>query len=575
MTACPLDCYDACQVILEEGKLKGGKDDFTNGSLCSHLYQYDRALHITQASWKDTKCSLDEATSKLLTLLKETDPSKVLLYRGSGNLGKMQAVTDLFFSQYGASLTKGSLCDAAGHDGIVEGRGYNEVVSPEQIAKSDVVVLWGRNPSNTNSHLLKVIEGKKLIVIDPIETSLAKKADMHIQVKPRGDFYLAMLMSRFAMMEEMEDKAYIDEYADNFQWFFEFSRSVRIKVAMDKADILPNEIYAFLNLIKDQKVVFLVGNSVQKVAIGDSVLRAIDSFAVLLGLMGKEGCGVSFLGDSSLGVKNPFEVKAKREPKATADFSKYDLVVFQGSNALESMPDSNRVEHSLEGKTVVYFGLHENLTSKRADLIIPAKNFLAKEDIRFSYMDHSVKRMNQEIESQNGISEYALTKQLSEAFDLSLEEEEDYIETFLSSCEPLEDNLYRVNNRSDIAYKDGFDSEDGAFIFIDESDDNFKLEENSCYLITPKSKKALNTMFERPSGVHVHPSMGFSQGQKVEVSSSYGTIALEVVHNEGLRTDTICIYASTPGVNKITPSRLSDSGFNAVYHEISVKVQTC
>jgi len=35
LTACPLDCYDGCSVIYEDGKLKGDPNHpFTKGSLC-------------------------------------------------------------------------------------------------------------------------------------------------------------------------------------------------------------------------------------------------------------------------------------------------------------------------------------------------------------------------------------------------------------------------------------------------------------------------------------------------------------------------------------------------------------
>ncbi len=49
------------------------------------------------------------------------------------------------------------------------------------------------------------------------------------------------------------------------------------------------------------------------------------------------------------------------------------------------MPSSINVKNELSKvKNLIYFGLYENETSKMADIVIPAKNFFEKDDIRFS-----------------------------------------------------------------------------------------------------------------------------------------------------------------------------------------------
>jgi len=85
----------------------------------------------------------------------------------------MQEVTSLFMEKTGGSLTHGSLCDAAGEAGILLGRGVHRNLPVEQIAKADTVVVWGRNVTVTNAHLMPFLEGKKLVVIDPVKTPIA------------------------------------------------------------------------------------------------------------------------------------------------------------------------------------------------------------------------------------------------------------------------------------------------------------------------------------------------------------------------------------------------------------------
>ncbi len=119
-----------------------------------------------------------------------------------------------------------------------------------------------------------------------------------------------------------------------------------------------------------------MGTGVQKYSTGASTLHAIDSLAALLGLFGKEGSGVHYLGSSTLGFDNPFDVTCKTVSKVMTNFSNFDTVLVQGGNPASSMPDSTRVREERDKvENLMYFGLYENETAKRAKIVIPAKNF--------------------------------------------------------------------------------------------------------------------------------------------------------------------------------------------------------
>ena len=576
-TACPLDCYDACHIVVEEGKLKGFKEGFTQGHLCQHIHHYDKYTPLKEAYVDKKEVSLERAVEAYIKKLKTTPPSKTLFFQGSGHVGKMQDVSRLFFNAHQAVVATGSLCDGAGQEGIKLGRGKNYMLTPDQIQKSELVVVWGRNIETTNTHMMKLLEGKKLIVIDPVETELAKKADLFIQIKPRGDFYLAMLLARFAMMEELEDHACIDEMCDNFEWYKEFNLTIRIKIAMQKSDIIPSQIYTMLSLIKAHKTAFLVGVGVQKYKIGESVLQAIDSLAMLLGKISKEGCGVGFLGDSSLGIEPLFEIKTKSVNRADIDFSSYDLVIFQGANALASLPNSARIEESLKGACVVYFGRDKNESFEQADIVIPAADFRCKNDIRYSYSDNTIKPMPKLFEPEFGISEYDMTQKLFEAFHYEgLERESYYLDALTQNSHTLPWGELELRHRPKIAYKEGFETQEEAFLFIEEYGDNFEMpHEEELFFITPKSKKGINTQFKREHAVYVHPDLGFKEGERVKVYSEIGAIELDVALDNRLRRDTVCIYSGTPHVNRLTPSTVSEYAKAACYQEITVKVERC
>jgi len=569
-TACPLDCYDGCSVeVTDDGKLKGDKEHpFTAGFLCPFLNHYKKYGQIEKPRLNGKEISMDEALAHLGETLKNS--TNMLHYRGHGNFGKMQEVTDQFFSQFGAVLTEGSLCDAAGEEGILEGRGVNYAMSEDQISKSDVVIFWGRNPKSTNSHILPFIKGKKIVVIDPIKTDFAKSADLHIQIRPRGDMYLALLLSRFVFIEDMADFNFLNDRCVDAEEFKEFVYSIRIKATMKQIDASLNEIGDLLHLIQGKKVAILVGVGVQKYSIGSTVLRTIDSFAATLGLFGKEGCGVSYLGSSQEGLSSPFKVvKSKKEKAAIANFEKYDTVFIQGSNPLSQMPSTKSVDEKLSKvKNIIYFGIYENETSAKANLVIPAKIFLEKDDIRTSYGHNYMLKMPKIEESNVGISEYDLANYLTEEFKQdSLESEKFYIKYYEDQST---DSL--INGRDDIAYPDEFATDDGKFLLIDEADDD-PLEDDGYFLVTAKSSKSLNSQFERETKAYFPLSAGVEVGQSVKLKSKYGEAEFEADIHDGLRDDTILIYSGTPNVNYLTPNRTDDSGTNAMYQEVKVFIK--
>jgi len=570
-SACGFDCYDACSIVYEEGKrLKGGQDALTNGALCPILNrQIDHASRITTPTIDGQAVSMEEALEAVAKLLNE----HALLYRGSGNMGVMQEVTNLLFAKLNATIANGSLCDGAGEAGIVEGRGVNRVLTPEHIAKAEVVMVWGRGIDTTNSHLLPFLKGKKLIVVDPIQTALAKRADIHLQISPRSDFHLALLLSRFAIMQDMQQSC---DLAD-IDAFYDFSRGFRIKLLLERIGARADEIAKVLELLEHEKVVHLVGVGVQKYSIGDSVLRAIDALAVILGHYGKEGCGVSYLGNSKLGWDNPFGVQTKTVSKVNTPFSRYQSVLIQGANPAHSMPNSNRVTEELKKvENLIYFGTYHNETSALARIVIPALSFLEKSDLRLSYSDYTIKEMNPIREAKEGISEYDFTHYLYQklGFD-GLQEERSYLAQWLNQAK----EGYSVEALNMLEFE--------SFEFIDEIDDAFEniknlttmkrgaqsLDEKSYWLLTPKAKHSINSQFKRSSFIEVHASLGFNEGEVIILSSDYGTLEGIVKINNDLRSDCIAVRANVTGVNRLTPSIVSNEGNSACFQEVKVFIK--
>ena len=590
-TACALDCYDACKIVFNDGKLSGDKTHpVGDGSLCSLINRsIENEKRIEKPTIDGKEVSMSEALNAVVEAFKE-DSS--LLWRGSGNMGVMQEVTNLFMHKIEATLTKGSLCDGAGDAGIELGRGVNRILPLEQIKNADTVVVWGRNITVTNAHIMPYLEGKEVVVIDPVETAIAKKANFHLQIKPRTDFYIATILARFLFMEDVQDEEWLEEFAPEYEDFYDFTREFRIKPILEYCETDIGEMGQILNYLRDKKVVFLVGLGVQKYSTGASTLQAIDALAATLGLFGKEGCGVHYLSNSKLGFHNPFKVNCKEVPKATVEFSNFKTVLVQGGNPAESMPNSLKVQNELKSvENLIYFGLYENETSKRANIVIPAKNFFEKEDVRLSYGHQFVNKMDTVKESTIGISEYDFTKYLFDAFNFDgLKSEKDYVDSWLNQCKKDKEGNYLSPTYEPLPYSNGFGKNgDDEFEFIDEYDDDFinlkqfkKIRTSSknrdtdekFWLITPKSKNSLNTQFKRENRVTLNPELGFKEGEAIRVSSPYGSIKLEAHLSTSIRKDCVLITNNTIGVNNLTPPILSNEGNNACYQEVKVEVES-
>lgn len=578
ITTCPLDCFDSCSILVDaQGKLHGNKNHpITQGYLCHHMNHYHQFPRIQKPLLDGIEITLDKALEILRDKLAVCKHEKVLYFKGSGNLGAMQGVTKLFFAKYGATLTKGGLCEEAGTYGIEEGRGASLVLSPNVVKESEVVIIWGRNCSITNSHMLPALKGKILIVIDPRKTNLAKSADLHVQIKPRRDIYLAILLARVAYMEQMEDTDFIKNRCKNFDNYLDLITGIQIRELIEKAGVDLSDIGEILSVIKGKKVSILTGIGVQKYDFGHSVLRAIDSFAAMLGLFGKVGCGVGYIDDSNYGFKKPFSVDAvKKVTMPEVDFENFDISFIQGGNPATQLPCAIKVKEGLEQSGfVVYFGLHENETSKMANLVIPAKDFLEKEDLRLSYGHEYIGLMPKIFDNDLCISEYELCSFLTDAFKYEkLKSEKEYIDEIFHSNTFEKDGFFASKCYEKLPYEEKFYTKSEKFEFFDDFDDDFDDDEGAFYLLAVKQNKSLNSQFLCDDFLRVPLALGMMDGDKVRLSNSKYSCEYEIRVDDGLRSDCLALYSGGKYCNVLTPHKSSQEGHGAIYQEVKVDLE--
>jgi anaerobic selenocysteine-containing dehydrogenase len=559
--ACPLDCYDACQGQIIDENIKGSKEHkTTNGKLCVNFANLLKEETLKNAFFEGREISLEESLHILVEKLKTTTPEKTLFYKGSGNIGVMQNATKNFFTQFGSTLTRGSLCDGGGGAGIETGR--QNVINPpiQKLIDADIIIVWGRNFTVTSSHMYNLVKDKTFITIDPTCTEIAKKSKIHMQINPKTDYELALLFTRFAHMQDLEDREFIEEFGNGADWFFDISRN-RPVISYETTTGVPlAQVNEFFDLIENKKVAIVLGLGVQKYFEGAQITRCIDSFAAFMGFHKKDAGGVWYLSDSAYGYKKQFEVKGKNKKVSIpqVDFGSYDLVFIQGANPVISAPNTKKVIEGLRKSFVVYFGTTLNDTCEYADLIIPSTSFLGKKDVRLSY-GHELKAISQIVKEkdENSISEYDLSNYLLEEFGFDKLKDEDEIISYYENTKPVLDEFETFEFIEEI---------DIEPLYKEKTADNF-------YLITAKNKKSLNSQFASDDFVYLNSSTNFKENDEVLISSKNGSAKFIVKINDDIKSNCAFFFAGNKNVNYLTPALEDESSFSAMYQEVLVEIE--
>lgn len=94
--------------------------------------------------------------------------------------------------------------------------------------KSDQIVVWGANPATDSPpiNFRRILEAKdrgtKVVVIDPLKTFTAEKADELIAIRPGTDGALALGMAHVMMEKGLYDMAFADDWTYGLREFREY-----------------------------------------------------------------------------------------------------------------------------------------------------------------------------------------------------------------------------------------------------------------------------------------------------------------------------------------------------------------
>jgi len=522
-TACPMDCFDACQIVYTNGKCKPSDTYITNKRLCKNFAYLLKEENIID---KD----LDNTLQKVVKKLKQPNQN-ILYYKGTGSMGVMQNIPKQFFEKIGATFATGGICDSSGESGIEMGRKYNVNPTIKELEESEVILVWGRNLTQTSAHIYRLIKDKIFITIDPVQTPIAKKSEVFLQIPPKGDYLLAKTL-----------QIALDGQNVNVEY-------------LEKLNISKKQFDKTIDLLKNKKVSVMLGIGAQKYKEGAVIFHEIDKVCDKLGLFNGKNTGVWYLGNSAFPYENKIAINpSKTSSYADVKFDDYDIVFIQGANPIVSAPNTKYLVESLKNTFVIFMGTTANETSKYADIIIPAKTFLQKRDVVLSYGHDELTFCDICEETANAISEYDLTSYLFKEFAFEgLLSEDEYFECFKT----------KVNDKPSIK-------------FIAKETKNVELldmKKDEYFLLTSKSTDTLNSQFKYDKYAYLHPSKGFEDNQTITISSKIATVKIQVKNDEKVFPNSVLIYAGNKDINTLTSNTLSDCGTNATFQDIKLTVK--
>ncbi len=461
LTTCP-HCATGCQyyLLVKDGKIvdteaydgpsnkgllcvkgRSGSFDFVHSPdrIKYPLIKNKETGEFERASWDET---LDLVASKFMEIKKQYGPDSLAGFACSRSPNEdVYMVQKMVRTCFGTNNTDNCarVCHSASVAGLAMTLGSGAMTNPigDITQNSELIMLVGSNPEEAHPVVGMQIRralkrGCKLIVADPRDIGLAKKADIHLKLKPGTNVAFANGIMHVIIEEGLQDDKFIAERTEGYEKIKEIVKDYTPeKVAeichIDAEDLKKAAImYA---KAKTAPIIYCLG--VTEHSTGTEGVMSMSNMAMLVGKFGRPGCGVNPLrGQNNVqgacdmgalptdfpgyqkvtapGVVEKFEkawgVPLSHEPgtHATDIFPKAiskevrGLYIY-GEDPVVTDPDTSHIIKAL--KSLDFFVIQELFmteTAQYADVILPGVSYAEKEGT-FSNTERRVQRVRKAV----------------------------------------------------------------------------------------------------------------------------------------------------------------------------------
>jgi anaerobic selenocysteine-containing dehydrogenase len=242
--------------------------------------------------------------------------------------------------------------------------------------------------------------GATLVVIDPRTTSLAKKADLHLPVRPGTDLPVALALHRVMFEEGQADRAFLKEHTTGADRLREAAKPWTIERAAAEAGIDPSALRRLADLyVASSPAVVRCGWGLERNRNGGNAAAAVMALPAVGGKFGVRGGGYSMSNSLAFGLQSAAWLDAP-EPatrlvnmnhlgRALLEYSTppVEMLFVYNCNPLTTAPDQNRVLEGLQREDLftVVFEQSFTDTARYADVVLPATTFFEHYDIAKAY----------------------------------------------------------------------------------------------------------------------------------------------------------------------------------------------
>jgi len=438
-TTCAYDCGGRCllKVHLRGGKIAHISTEDRNGlhlqacpkglaqkSVVGHPDRLKQPLKRVgeRGAGKFEPISWDEALSVVAEKIRQTTAQfgteSLYFVTNTGSMTMLHntpAVTRRFFGLLGKCTTTWGdpSCEGAIQSALATFGTDSTGSTRDNLLSSELIILWGWNPvatrfgPDTIPYLSRAKkDGVKIICVDPRKSQTCKSfADEWIPVKPGTDTALVAAMAYVMISEDLLDVDYIDTYTHGFDQFRDYINGAVDDVPKSPAwahGICGTPVKSIVELArayaKNKPAALIAGWAPGRTAFGEQFHRVASTLSAITGNLGVAGGhtgGGSEFVDMGL-VESSLPVPETRHHEvhfsglydallnrvADGKHPECKLLYIVGCNLLNQNLNLNKGRAALESVDfVVTHELFLTPTARFADIVLPVKNFMEREDI--------------------------------------------------------------------------------------------------------------------------------------------------------------------------------------------------
>jgi anaerobic selenocysteine-containing dehydrogenase len=430
-SVCPHDCPSTCALEVEVfdahtiGRVRGAGDNaYTAGVICAKVARYAERVHhpdrlkhplrrtgakgsqFAPISWDD---ALDVVAEEFTRAERTHGSEAVWPYYYAGTMGYVmrESIHRLRHAKKYSGFFS-TICVNPAYTGFIAGTGKLAGPDPREMAKSDLVVIWGTNAVNTQVNVMthatraRKERGAKIVVVDIYNNSTMRQADLPVLIRPGTDGALACAVMHCLFRDDKADWDYLEHYTDAPRELVEHLRARDPHWASEITGCPAETIEAFARLVGERpRAYFRLGYGFSRSRNGAVNMHAASCIAAVTGAWRHEGGGAfhnngaifhfnnslidgSDLRDPTIRMLDQSRIGAvlTGDKEALLGGPPVTAMLIQNTNPLSVAPDQETVKRGF-ARDDLFVCVHEQFmtdTAKLADVILPATMFVEHDD---------------------------------------------------------------------------------------------------------------------------------------------------------------------------------------------------